>query len=571
MANRVLSIDVGFTITKIVEVDFKHKNSRVYSCFSMPTPPDTVDDGYIKDPETFGSALREEIAKRDIKTRRAVFTITSTRIANREVSIPQVKPNRIEQLVVAKAGEYFPVDVNQYKFTYSILDTVSVESNRQYRLLVLAAPRDLLETYYSLAEQTGISIEALDYSGNSILPVIRSEVTDEVTLIIKVDERATLLTILSKKNIVLQRNVSYGAEAAIQSILEHDAFGTDMTYSSALKLLRGQTIIRKTFDAAVKDENPAVNEDEKYRQARVDVTDSLSMLIGSITRVIDYYNSRNADAQISRVLLTGFGGDFSGLSKLMTNETGIKVIVLQKISSVNLDRAVKKDNVSIGEYIACIGAAIDPLDLIPDEHSKKKKKEEAAHGKKDYTSLGIILLVGGVVAAIVLAAVSVVPYILLKKENDELNQKITQLSPIVDTYNSYMDTTALYNEVMKMYSMTANRNDGLHSFMEELEQKLPSDAVVTAFTSDGATVTMGFTAGSKEDAENIINCLRSFDSVATISVTAINEATDETSGLKTETFTVTCTYKPAEAVSGNAAGASANSVSVNTVSGEAAQ
>ena len=90
MANRVLSIDVGFTITKIVEVDFRQKNSKVYSCFSIPTPLDSVDDGYIKDPETFGNAIRQEIGKRGIKTRKAVFTITSTKIANREVMIPQV-------------------------------------------------------------------------------------------------------------------------------------------------------------------------------------------------------------------------------------------------------------------------------------------------------------------------------------------------------------------------------------------------------------------------------------------------------------------------------------------------
>ena len=157
---------------------------------------------------------------------------------------------------------------------------------------------------------------------------------------------------------------------------------------------------------------------------------------------------------------------------------------------------------------------------------------------------------------------------LLKKENADLNAKITELAPIVDTYNKYMDTKALYDEVGKMYGMTADRNDGLKNFVEELEQKLPSDTVITAFNSDGATVTLGFRAASKEEAVNIINNMRSFDSIAAISVSAINEAQDEESGMKTETFTITCTYKPVDAVSGNAAGAD---VSGNTVSGEAAQ
>ncbi len=560
MANRVLSIDIGYSITKIVEVDFRQKNSKVYNCFAMQTPAGLVDDGYIKESEAFSTALREELAKRDIKTKKVVFTITSTKIANREVPIPAVKQNRIDSMVQAKAGDYFPVDVRLYKFSYSILDTLTEGDTKQYKLLVLATPKDLLESYYSLAENAGLTIEALDYSGNSIIPVIKSTITDDVTMIIKVDERATLLTVLSDTNIVLQRSVAYGADAAIQAIEEHEVFGTDMTYQGALDLLRGHAIIRKSFDATVKDDDDEANYDERYRQARIDVTESLSTMVGAITRVIDYYNSRNSDRQISRILLTGFGGDFSGLSKLLTNEIGTKVAVLNKVSAVNLDRSIKSDNISIGEYLACIGAAISPLDMIPDEKKSKKKIDAAQNGgKKDYTKLEYMVAVGTAAVAVILALMVLIPYMVLKQDNKKLNEQLTQLMPIVDTYNKYMDTKALYDEVQKMYSMTATRNDGLKNFMEEMEQKIPSKTVISSFTSDGTTVTMGITADSKEAAANFINEMRSFDSIASLSVSSITETVEEETGVRSDTFTITCTYKPAEAVSSN------------SVSGEAAQ
>lgn len=546
MANRVLSIEIGYTYTKVCEVDFKTKNSKVYNCFSFQTPEGGLEDGYIRNTDVFADELKKEIASRNIKTKQVVFSVSSTKIANREVYIPFVKENKIEDLVKANAVDYFPVDLSSYQLSHSILETVEVEGNKQYKLLVLAAPLDMLETYYILAKKAGLSIEALDYSGNSVVSVVRGLCMEDVTMVIKVDERNSLMTVFNNGNVVLQRTVAYGAETAIDTLMELPAFGENLSYVDAMKMLRGKTCIRKTLDAMAEDEEDELNSDEKYRKARIELTESLSIMIGSIVRVIDYYNSRNSEAQIQKVLVTGLGGDFSGLSKLMSNELGLKVSVITDIGGVNLDKVVKSaDNkISVGEYLACIGAAVAPLNFIPDSHNEKKKGKKLTKEKSTDSAgnAAIILLVGGVAIAAVLAIISVSGYIIANTQNKAYKAKIAELEPIEITYNAYTSAAALRADVDAMYQQTKTPNEALPDFMEELETKMPSKVNFLSFTSSAQEVQINMNVDTKEAAAVVIAELRTFDSISTVGVQQITETKDEL-GAVTINFSVTCTYR----------------------------
>ena len=118
----------------------------MYGYFLMPTPEGMINDGILNLNETFVADLREALAEYKMKSKQVVFTLTSTKIASREVTIPFVKENRIMDVVNANASDYFPVDLSQYQLAYSMLGvTGNPKSGQQYKLLVLAAPQALLD------------------------------------------------------------------------------------------------------------------------------------------------------------------------------------------------------------------------------------------------------------------------------------------------------------------------------------------------------------------------------------------------------------------------------------------
>ncbi len=126
MAKKVLSIVIGTECTKVCEVsykkNYKNKGIRVYRSISFPTPPNTIEDGYIRDKAAFGDELKNQLKTGKFKSDKVIFSVTSSKIANREVILPPVKEKRIMEIIKTGAAEYFPIDMKEYILSYQILE-----------------------------------------------------------------------------------------------------------------------------------------------------------------------------------------------------------------------------------------------------------------------------------------------------------------------------------------------------------------------------------------------------------------------------------------------------------------
>ncbi len=137
MAKKVLSIVIGAEITKVCEIsykkNYKNKGIRVYKSISFPTPANTIEDGYIKDKNTFREQLRIQLKTAKIKSKKVIFSIASSKIANREVVIPLVRENRINDIIKTGASDYFPVDIKDYILSYIILEKKTSDRKEKLR------------------------------------------------------------------------------------------------------------------------------------------------------------------------------------------------------------------------------------------------------------------------------------------------------------------------------------------------------------------------------------------------------------------------------------------------------
>lgn len=91
MNNRVLSIEIGNSFTKICEIDYKVKKPKVYKVLTVETPEGVVVDGMLQPTQEYADHLVNALGTNGIRTKKVIFTISSTRVASREVQIPNVK------------------------------------------------------------------------------------------------------------------------------------------------------------------------------------------------------------------------------------------------------------------------------------------------------------------------------------------------------------------------------------------------------------------------------------------------------------------------------------------------
>lgn len=530
---KILSIEVEASQVRVAEIEVRGKKGKIYNCFCIPAPQGAVEDGQIRDTKSLGEVLKEKLSQRKIRTKKVYFATGSTRIASREVRIPFVKANRIQSIIEANATDYFPIDVSKYVLSYSVIDVESQkaedekEETKQYHLMVYAAPKAISAAYAEFAENAGLTMSGITYTGDSIYHSIKGEYAKGTHILVKIEMKGTSITIIHDGELALQRNINYGVDSAVETVRAFPEFGVRLDVNEALEVLCSRRCINSALDMEPAEE--AVSDEARMMEtARAEVTESLRYLIGNISRIMDYYISRHTDAMFETIDCCGLGAEVKGLMQLLSNELGQQVNVLDKLENFALPASAQDEDAYL--YAAVLAPGTSGVNLM--EKISRKKKE-----KKDTLSGAIIIFAVGTVAGVVLTVAGYANRIYQQHEQDRLNQRITEESSIEDIYNAYNNAKSQYDNYENMYQYTNTPNEGLKNFIEEMEEKMPSDITVESFSSTGTQVSFSMRVTSKSAAANTIMQLRTFESLATVTTTGIDESEDGTVSLS-----VLCTY-----------------------------
>ena len=543
MNNRVLSIEIGNSFTKICEIDYKVKKPKVYKVLTVETPEGVVVDGMLQPTQEYADHLVNALGTNGIRTKRVIFTISSTRVASREVQIPNVKANKIEALVKTNANDYFPVDLTQYEIGHYLAGGLTEEG--KLRVMALAVPKALLDSYYQLAQMCGWEVECFDYSSNSLYQILRDEKTETVTMMIKIDENSTIVTVLSAGKVLLQRTVAYGVQDAIETMIASGAYAVNDPMS-AVERFQKKTCLNRVLHQGDKlwEENAGRWEDEdagnvEVTAARQKITASLEPLIVGVSRVIDFYDSRNSNTPIERTYVTGLGGSFSGMSKLFTNCLERKVHTLSDMDDkIGMSKAIRSTRPAA--YISCLGAVLAPVGLI--DKSQQKAKGMTVVSGTNYTFVSVAVLVLGVILSIAMAVTSLTRYFGTVAENVALQARVEELQPAQTVYNEYLSAAAQYDKYKYLYEYTENPNENLVEFINELEQILPDSFYTDSFSSDQTGISMTVNVEGKAAAARTILNIRNMESIEDVQISNITDNQDEMGG-SWVMFSMTGTYR----------------------------
>ena len=521
--NKVLTIDItneSITITEVTASE--KKTSTVHNAIIFETPEDAYEDGFIRDKERIAEAIKSQLAANGITNKNAIFVLTSTKIVNREVLVPFVKENKIKGIINANSSEYFPVNIEDYTVSHSVLETVTdEENNKQLRVLAVAAPTSMVRSYYEVAALAGLKVVALDYIGNAMLQLIKTQTSENMTtMVIQLGSESTVLNIVKGDILLLQRTVPYGTNVVVNEVM--DAKGVDAT--TAMTLLQNERLITVDFDDNA-------------------ITGSFRYLINNIGRVMDFFASKNPYKPIDDVFLTGDGALIKGIDGLFKVQLNVSTRVMDSLFNIKFDPKIDLKIYNPVYLMVPIGAAFAPMGFTISEGGASGKKE----GQMDTTPLVVAFLILAVLVAGGLTAVSFVLKNQAQTELDDVNKKIASIQDIETIVKDYENAESVYVDAMSMYSYTKNLNENVVTFITALEEKMPKGTDITAFESDSTGVSISGTATEYDDIAGLAISLKEIDCIDNSFIGSITENVDEDTGKITYDFTVTCIYVDASA------------------------
>lgn len=507
---KLVSIVINNEYIKICEITKSGKNSVVHKTVTIPAPEDCYVDGVIEQTDVLAKAIKVVMDEHRFNANNVAFSISSPRLATKEVLIPNVKANKIDKLVQANATEYFPVNMDEYIIQYTVLEKVEDQGQEKIKLMVAAVPSEVVESYYGLAKALGLKVAFVDYAGNSTYQIMKQQIGPEVSLVIQVENDGTVINIFKDNVLQLQRNVPYGKSMLVNAVMEK--YG--LKYEAATTKLQNETLLHSRFDG-----------DE--------VTESLRYMASNINRVIDYYVSRNR-LSIQKAYLIGHSTSIKGFATLLSNELNMPIEKVERLKNIALDKKAYVEEATLTSYVTNLGAVIDPVDFIP-----KRLIESGA--RKENTKTLIVGFVGALVVSALLVLIPLVQVVALNAEIGSLNKSIKKLSIINDVVNEYYSAKDKYNDIAAFAALTSDSDDALQDFVDYLEKSMPSDITIQSFNVASGAITVNGTAGSKYSVAKFIQELQKNSSVLNVDAPTITETKDNAGTIEV-TFSLSCTF-----------------------------
>ncbi|MDE5782353.1 MAG: pilus assembly protein PilM [Lachnospiraceae bacterium] len=502
-----LTIEIGSEFIKICDSEITRKNVvSVHHAVSIQTPDGAVEDGMVRDINAVADTIRTALSDEMITSDSVTFVLSSSRVAAKEVIIPSVKRDKIQGLVNANASSYFPVNINDYVLSYTVLEEKNTKEEKKLRLLVYAAPEMMVESYYNLAKVLGKKVVAVDYSGNSTLQLVRLQTDAKPNLVVQIGMDTTILSVMNNNVLQLQRTIPYGESALLNEVMS----SKNVNAKVALELLSSARLIKDNLDF-----------DE--------ITSSLKQLVNNVNRVIEYYSGRNKETPLQKIVIIGEGADVLGIDTLFTNETNLPTERLTLLKNVESYNRIKVPDTMLRQYMTNIGATIAPVNFAPKVLTVSTKE------KKENTNAYLGACVGMVAVAVIITAIPFVQNRMLVSEKDKLDTDIKKYIEIEDIKADRDSAEEKYGAMNSFYKLTENNTEWVNEFLKVVEEEVPSNMTFTSMNiADGRATFMG-NCITKAEIAQFEAAIKKKDNIISNLVSIINENSD--SGVS---FTMSC-------------------------------
>ncbi len=604
--SKVLSIEITDLVTHICEIDYNKKKPVIHKSIIFENPQYSVEDGFVLDRGPYKNALKEELNTARIKTKDVVFSLSSSKIINREVTIPDMKKELIAGLIENERNEYFPMDTTGHVFAFEIIE--KIKETKQQRISIYAAPDILIKNMTTLASELELNVVAIDYSGNAIYQFLKREQEEPIEMYLQVNEKGSQFTILDGGMLELQRNMNFGVNTLVNAMNDARYYDKELDYNEALLKLKEDQMLYSSFseaDAAV----PETEEERKIIALKARLTDATRPMIGNLSSVLEYYNTKKRGAimrggapaddkkkkkgkgsdvdittgtdasgadgtpaadgtagaegtpmvtpeatpepetpAMAKIYLGGAGTNVKGIKELIENEfNGIEVVVLPALPGIKIGKENRTAEEHSTELIACIGASFPTISFL-------QRDEKQAMSKTLIVS--IIGLVAVIAAAVLIILNGKNEYDKALERKGQLVAQRDQLEAqnIEALETEYGAAMSRYTNVKAADEGTFNHNENWNDILSYLETESVSDIIISSVNSSSNDLTMNVVVSSKEEAAKLLLQFQSIPYFSKVSINGITENTDDQTGISTVSFSLKCDYK--RPVTENAEGAS---------------
>lgn len=337
--DRTLGIDIGSAFTKIIELEPGNRGYRVTRAITHPTPPTSCHDGLITDPAAVTASIKEATRGADIHATGAAAAVAGSQVLVRAVNLPQMTESVLRKSIRFEAAKYISANVDDSLVEFEVLR--KGEPDGQMQVMLVAAPRDLVEARAAAIDGAGmeatvVDVEAFALQRSLIEFSSDTSLRSESVALVDMGAGHTDLNIVCQGEFALTRNIPIAGSSLTQAIKSLIGCSEEEAESLKLNVRIGPRLVED-----------GVPPDENMLKAARAIQPLLDELLREIRRSLHYHQQQypegSPQAVVSRMLLSGGTSRMTGLPEYVAAKLGLRATLVNVLQEGVLEPGTLTD------------------------------------------------------------------------------------------------------------------------------------------------------------------------------------------------------------------------------------
>lgn len=360
LTGKVLSLDIGNRNMHLIQGRSRGNMADLEISAQARTPDGAVRDGTILDSSALTKALRDLVKSSHANADRAIISIKSTNIINREITVPVVKLEELRQLVVFEMEQYVPNINNDYALGFVISDRITAGGGEQYKLRVSAAPRAMVASYSDLLKSVSLKPVIMDTPANALAKLVARNrklaasvpaLVDGVPVEADSPWKWTNAAFIDMGYELTEVNIFTGDKPVFSRLIQVGSRQMDAELITALQV-------------------DPINLDERKSKANLDISKTedtedefneivsahVSRWTAELQTILQFYSGRSSDAKPEVFYLYGGNAGIGGLTSYMSRVLATPVLRIQSLPSLRRVSIRRSETGDIGPFLGASAA-----------------------------------------------------------------------------------------------------------------------------------------------------------------------------------------------------------------------
>jgi type IV pilus assembly protein PilM len=349
----IIGVDIGSANIKAVQVEAHRDSFRVTRAAQQRTPQGAVRDGIVIDRDGVAGAIRQMLKAAGISATGAVMAVSGPTVVVRQMKMPKMPEATLAKSGRYEASKYISSNVEDSSLAFEILGVCPDEPN-QMDVMLVAAPREMVESRVDTIERAGLEAVAIDLESFALIRALidcnRRQFEDgSLRALVDIGASHTEVTLLTGTSFALTRSVQISGDTFTDALKNH--LRVDVAEAERRKTEIDMTALLQGGDPDIMDSAKAVQS-------------VLDELLREIRRSVNFFQSQQEGGEhhpLTEILLAGGSSQLGGLADYITARLGTTARVADAFESPAFDSSaeaaewLREQSPRLG---TCLGLAI---------------------------------------------------------------------------------------------------------------------------------------------------------------------------------------------------------------------